>query len=103
MSYRLFGPATSGIYAAAERGSPGLGGDAKRLHQIVTLRQVRFCAGFTVADGGDRSVNFELGLRQFEPNEGREGVTVLANLTGLLEYNSRHWPAVQKCSWLENR
>ena len=73
------------LYDAAERGSPGLGGDVKRLHQIVHPASGAIYSGFTVADGKERSVNFKLGLRQIEPNEGREGVTMLANLAGLLE------------------
>lgn len=73
------------LYNAAERGSPGLGGDIKRLHKIVHPASGAVYSGLKVVDDKERSVDFRLGLRHPEPNEGREAVTVLANLAAFLE------------------
>jgi hypothetical protein len=70
---------------AAERGRPGLGADIKRLHKIVHPSSGAIYSGFKVVDDKERSVDFKLGLRQPEPNEGREAVNVLANLAAFLE------------------
>ena len=73
------------LYNAAERGRPGLGADIKRLHKIVHPASGAVYSGFKVVDDKERSIDFKLGLRYPEPNEGREAVTVLANLAAFLE------------------
>lgn len=76
---------TRKLYNAAERGRPGLGSDIKRLHKIVHPASGAVYSGFKVLNEKERSLVFKLGFRQLEPNEGREAVTVLANLAAFLE------------------
>ncbi len=70
---------------AAERGKAGLGADIRRLHKIVHPGSGAIYSGFKVLDDKEQFVEFKLGLRKAEPTDGREGVTVLANLAYCLE------------------
>jgi hypothetical protein len=68
------------LRAAAERVRPGLEGDIKRLNNIVHPGWGAILSGSQVIDEEERDIRFSLGLRPLSQNEGREAVTVLANL-----------------------
>lgn len=72
------------LRAAAERAQPGLGKDIDRLNQIVHPVSAAIYAGFRRMDDESRTVHIQFGLRSPGVDEGREGVTVLANLAALL-------------------
>jgi hypothetical protein len=72
------------LYTAAERGHPGLGGDIKRLHQIVHPASGAIFAGSTMVDKEANIAKFVFGLRAPSAPDGREGVIILANLAQLI-------------------
>ncbi len=74
----------SRLRAAAKRAQPGLGKDIDRLNQIVHPVSAAIYAGFRCIDDESRAVHIQFGLRSPRVDEGREGVTVLANLAALL-------------------
>jgi hypothetical protein len=68
------------LRAAAERAKPGLEGDIRRLHNIVHPGWGAILSGHQVVDAKQANVLFAFGLRQLSQVEGREAVTVLANM-----------------------
>jgi hypothetical protein len=72
------------LRAAAERASPGLDKDIKRLHQIVHPVSGAIFSSFKITDDQARNVSVQLGLRAPSTEDGREGVFVLTNLIALI-------------------
>jgi len=77
------------LFNAAKRSRPEFAGDLNRLHTVVHPASGAIYSHFTVVDNQERWVGLNFGFRQLEVDEGREGVTVLANLAGLLEERFR--------------
>ena len=72
------------LRAAAEKAQPGLGRDIDRLNNIVHPASGAIHAGFQVVDTDARITHYQFGLRKPTGDEGREGITVLANLAALI-------------------
>jgi hypothetical protein len=68
------------LYAAATRVHPGFAHDLKRLHQLVHPASGAILAASTPLDEQAKTALFRFGLHRLDPLDGREGVTVLANL-----------------------
>lgn len=68
------------LYAAAERGRPGLKTDLKKLHAIVHPGAGAMYAGFEPIAHSHQKVRIEFGLHPVPKEAGPEPVIVLANL-----------------------
>jgi hypothetical protein len=68
------------LYNTAKRLLPGLAADLQRLHGIVHPGPNAIVAGHRLIDRNDATAAFTYGLVALSEGEGREGVTVLANM-----------------------
>jgi hypothetical protein len=68
------------LYNAAKLQLPGLASDFERLHGIIHPGPNAILAGHRMIDRNDAKVVFTYGLVPLTEREGREGVTVLANM-----------------------
>ena len=72
------------LYNAAKRAKPEFARDLDRLHKRVHPAPGAIYSHVMVVDETERRVILGFGLRQPDAHNGREGVTVLANLADLV-------------------